>query len=98
MAAPKRGGGACAPSTLTFVEVMAMDPQVPPENEPIPTVHELTPREVAVLALVVKGATSKAVGNTLGISPRTVEFHRANIMLKLSAKNIADLVRIVMSK
>ena len=35
------------------------------------------------------------VTERLGISPRTVEFHRANIMLKLSAKNVADLMRIV---
>ena len=61
----------------------------------IPT-DELTPRESAVLALIMQGATSRAAGNTLGISPRTVEFHRANIMLKLSAKNVADLMRIVL--
>jgi len=49
-------------------------------------------------ALIVQGATSKRAGDTLGISPRTVEFHRANIMAKLSAKNVADLMRIVLSK
>ena len=62
---------------------------------PIPS-NELTPRENAVLTLIIEGATSKAAGNRLGISPRTVEFHRANIMLKLSAKNVADLMRIVL--
>lgn len=60
--------------------------------------EDLTPREFAVLALIVQGATSKRAGDTLGISPRTVEFHRANIMAKLSAKNVADLMRIVLSK
>lgn len=59
---------------------------------------DLTPRESAVLALIVQGATSKRAGDTLGISPRTVEFHRANIMAKLSAKNVADLMRIVFTK
>jgi two-component system, LuxR family, response regulator FixJ len=60
--------------------------------------EELTPRESAVLALIIQGATSKAAGNLLGISRRTVEFHRANIMEKLSARNVADLVRIVLDK
>lgn len=57
---------------------------------------ELTAREDAVLTLVLQGATSKAAGKRLGISARTVEFHRANIMQKLSARNVADLVRIVL--
>jgi two-component system, LuxR family, response regulator FixJ len=59
---------------------------------------ELTPRESAVLALIIQGATSRAAGTLLGISRRTVEFHRANIMEKLSAKNVADLVRIVLDR
>ena len=67
-----------------------MNTSIPPDD--------LTPRENAVLALLIQGATNKAAGNTLGISPRTVEFHRANIMLKLSAKNVADLMRIVFDR
>ena len=43
------------------------------------------------------GASNKEAGRTLGISPRTIEDHRANIMKKLGAKNAADLVRIVMT-
>jgi DNA-binding CsgD family transcriptional regulator len=58
--------------------------------------NTLTPRERAVLALIVQGSTSKAAGGVLGISPRTIEFHRANIMQKLSARNVADLMRIVL--
>jgi two-component system response regulator FixJ len=57
--------------------------------------NTLTPREHAVLTLIIQGSTSKAAGDALGISPRTIEFHRANIMQKLSAKNVADLMRIV---
>jgi two-component system response regulator FixJ len=41
----------------------------------------------------VRGASNKEAARTLGISPRTVEFHRANVMQKLGAKNTADLVR-----
>jgi FixJ family two-component response regulator len=58
----------------------------------------LTKREGEVLAQLVTGASSKEAAAHLGISPRTIEIHRAHIMGKLGAKNIADLVRIVMSK
>jgi FixJ family two-component response regulator len=56
----------------------------------------LTPREREVLDRVVAGASNKEAGRSLGISPRTVEVHRARIMEKLGAKNAADLVRIVL--
>ena len=56
----------------------------------------LTPRELAVAIEVTKGNSSKAVAYTLGISPRTVEAHRARIMYKLRAKSLADLVRVVL--
>jgi FixJ family two-component response regulator len=58
----------------------------------------LSKREGEVLAQLVAGASSKEAAAELGISPRTIEIHRAHIMLKLGAKNVADLVRIVMSE
>jgi FixJ family two-component response regulator len=58
----------------------------------------LTQREGEVLAQLVTGASNKEAARQLGISPRTIEIHRANIMGKLGAKNAADLVRIVMSE
>lgn len=57
----------------------------------------LTPREREVLAQIAGGASNKEAGRCLGISPRTIEVHRARIMEKLGAKNAADLVRIVLS-
>jgi two-component system response regulator FixJ len=57
----------------------------------------LTPRELEVLAQIASGASNKEAGRELGISPRTIEVHRARIMEKLGAKNAADLVRIVLS-
>ena len=57
----------------------------------------LTPREREVLGRVIAGASNKEAGRTLGISPRTIEDHRANIMKKLGARNAADLIRIVMT-
>ena len=60
--------------------------------------HELlTPREREVLSQIASGASNKEAGRLLGISPRTIEVHRARVMEKLGAKNAADLVRIVLS-
>ena len=59
-------------------------------------VSSLTPRERQVLAEIMAGASNKVAGRTLGISPRTIEVHRARIMEKLGSKNAADLVRIVL--
>ena len=56
----------------------------------------LTPRERQVLAQIMAGASNKEAGRTLGISPRTIEVHRARIMEKLGAKNACDLARIVL--
>ena len=47
----------------------------------------LTPRERMVLAQIVRGASNKDAGRTLGLGLRTIEFHRANIMKKLSAED-----------
>jgi DNA-binding NarL/FixJ family response regulator len=53
----------------------------------------LTSRERDVLQGVARGATSREIGAGLGISPRTVETHRENIMRKLEIKSIAGLTR-----
>ena len=51
-----------------------------------------------MLGKVVAGASNKEAGRMLGISPRTVEVHRARIMDKLGARNTADLVRTVLGQ
>ncbi|MDE1972932.1 MAG: response regulator transcription factor [Hyphomicrobiales bacterium] len=61
-----------------------------------PGLERLTVRERDVLERIARGASNKEAGRELGISPRTVEVHRARIMEKLSAKNAADLMRIVL--
>ena len=61
-------------------------------------IGSLTPRERQVLAEIMAGASNKVAGRKLGISPRTIEVHRARIMDKLGAKNAADLVRIVLAQ
>ncbi len=57
-------------------------------------ISTLTTREREVMNEVVKGGPNKAVAFTLGISPRTVEIHRARVMEKLQARNVSELVRI----
>jgi DNA-binding NarL/FixJ family response regulator len=53
----------------------------------------LSDREIQVVQLLSQGLTSKRIGVSLGISVKTVETHRANIMRKLSVGSIAELVR-----
>ena len=55
----------------------------------------LTPREREVLDHVVSGEPNKRIAFRLGISEKTVEFHRANVMAKMAAKSSADLIRSV---
>ena len=62
-----------------------------------PGCEPLTRREREVLEQFTSGASNKEAGRHLGISPRTIEDHRANIMKKLGARNAADLIRIVMT-
>lgn len=66
------------------------------ETPSFPGSDALTRRELEVLKEITDGASNKEVGRSLGISPRTVEVHRARIMEKLGARNAADLVRIVL--
>jgi two-component system response regulator FixJ len=54
----------------------------------------LSKREVDVLSLLVQGKQNKVVAHELGISPRTVEVHRARIMQRLEVASFAELVRI----
>lgn len=55
---------------------------------------ELTPREREVMELVVAGRHNREIAAALGISPRTVEVHKAHMMAKLAADNVPQLVRI----
>ena len=54
----------------------------------------LTPRELEVMTLVVAGLLNKQIAGELGISEKTIKVHRANVMHKMHAGSLAELVRI----
>src|SRR5262245_25208002 len=56
----------------------------------------LTQREREVLELVVAGRPNKEIAATLGLSPKTVEVHRAHVMEKMQATSVAELVRLAL--
>jgi two-component system response regulator FixJ len=60
-------------------------------------VSALTPRERDVLGRLVDGLPNKVIAHELGISPRTVEIHRANVMDKLACRSLAEVVRTAMT-
>lgn len=57
----------------------------------------LTEREQQVMTGIVAGLPNKTIAYDLDISPRTVEVHRANVMAKMQARNLPELVRMVMA-
>lgn len=57
----------------------------------------LSPRERDVLVGVVAGKANKVIAYDLGISPRTVEIYRANLMTKTGARNMAELMRLALA-
>ena len=59
-------------------------------------IEQLTPREREVFHAIVEGLSNKAAAQRLGISPRTVEIYRANVMSKMQALSLSDLVRMAL--
>ncbi len=79
---------------LTRAEALARDRR--DDRDATDRVDRLTARERQVLELIVAGRLNKQIADDLGISIKTVEAHRANIMDKLGARTMADLMRIAL--
>jgi two-component system response regulator FixJ len=60
-------------------------------------ISALTPREREVLRHLVEGNPNKIIAHQLSISPRTVENHRARLMVKMQADSVAELVRMALA-
>jgi FixJ family two-component response regulator len=58
-------------------------------------VESCTPRERDVMRLLADGLSNKGIAESLGISPRTVEIHRAHVMEKMAADSLPALVRMI---
>jgi two-component system response regulator FixJ len=59
-------------------------------------IESLTAREHQVLGLIMEGASNKLIASSLDISPRTVEIYRANVMSKMRADSLSDLIRMTL--
>jgi FixJ family two-component response regulator len=63
------------------------------QSKTLGLIKSLTKREKEVMGLVVKGKANKDIAKQLGISIKTVEVHRANVMEKMAVCSVAELVR-----
>ena len=78
-------------------ETSAAEAAVDPERERVRAVLDsLSPREHEVLDGVVEGKLNKVIAHELGISPRTVEVYRSNVMSKTGARGLSELIRMVL--
>jgi DNA-binding NarL/FixJ family response regulator len=62
------------------------------------SLHSLTAREREILHRVARGSMSQEIAAEFGLSIRTVEFHRANILRKTGARSTADLIRLAIDR
>lgn len=83
------------PTMLVHALRTATDHAAAISANPVVT-EKLTPRERQVLELVVAGKLNKTIADVLGISIKTVELHRSNLMQKLGARNVAEVIRIAL--
>ncbi|HJS13055.1 response regulator transcription factor [Sphingopyxis sp.] len=77
-----------------FARMAAADTVVARSAEAEVVLAILTPREREVLEGLAQGLPNKTIAYDLGISPRTVEVHRANLMAKLDVRSLSDALRL----
>jgi DNA-binding NarL/FixJ family response regulator len=76
----------------------AVDAIARPGARPVSSLRALTAREREVLQLVAEGLTSKEIAAALGVSLKTIETHRTNLMAKLEIRKASSLVRIALQE
>lgn len=77
-----------------FERLDAADTQEARTARALALIDTLTPREREVLTLLARGLSNRLIGEALGISPRTVEIHRAHLMTKLGTRTLSATLRI----
>ena len=83
--------------TSAMVECQGNIRQTTRDDNARSRVGRLTSREREVLVGLVEGGTNKSIAQKLGISPRTVELHRAQVMNRLNAGNLTELLQIALA-
>jgi DNA-binding CsgD family transcriptional regulator len=61
-------------------------------------IAELTPRETEIVNLLADGILPRTIASDLGISPKTLDIHRANVQRKMGVKSTVNIVRFVLLK
>jgi DNA-binding NarL/FixJ family response regulator len=74
------------------------DPPAPGSANAAGGAGQLTEREREILRLIGRGQTNNQMAETMGISVKTVERHRTNLMQKLGARNLVELIRIALTQ
>lgn len=92
---PFDGEQLCAAIETALAALRAATPLKETAPRQRPAMSQLSAREREVMALMVQGLHNRRIAEDLGISPRTVEVHKARVMEKLGAANLVDLVRMV---
>lgn len=87
------GNGWFSPEVARHLTAAIRDDEAPPEPVTSTDAELLTAREREVLVRIARGLTNKQAGAELGISTRTVETHRDNLMRKLGIRTVAGLTR-----
>ncbi|MEL6245538.1 MAG: response regulator [Pseudomonadota bacterium] len=77
-----------------FDQIEAGEATLDRQAQAVARLADLTPREREVLENLVQGLTNKGIADALGISTRTVEIHRANMMQKLQADSLSSALKI----
>ncbi len=91
-----RGESYLSPSAAAaLIEICQMKTDTEGEKDPY---QLLTDRERETLKLIAEGHTSREIADTLFVSPKTVEWYKANLMKKLTIHNTAGLIKYAIRK